>query len=401
MLHNSGASSFIVVQSTIALTTVRLDVEDEESMTLEELRAEIDRIDRRLVALLNERARVSERVGALKRASTDADAPIPIYHPDREEQVYLNAVASNQGPLSNAAIRAVYREILSSSRALQRPVRVGYLGPIATFTYEAARRHFGRSATLVPGRTVGDVFVDVQRGAVDYGLVPIENSTGGIVATTLDHLLDGELQICAQIELPVSQFLLSRGALEQISTVYSHPQALAQCRRWLAEHLPRAAQVETASTAAAAELAIEPTTAAISTESAAEVYDLPILARNIEDSATNVTRFFVVGHHSSGPTGHDRASIVFGVANRVGALQDALRALAENGVDLTRIESRPSRRRLWEYVFFVDVDGHPSEERITRALGALSQVCTFVRVLGAWAVDDGEATESGTMATIR
>jgi chorismate mutase/prephenate dehydratase len=338
-----------------------------------------------LVELLNRRARISERVGDIKRQG-GTEVALPVYQPDREQQVYANVWAANEGPLSADALRAIYREILSSSRALQRPVRVGYLGPMATFTYEAALGHFGRSATLVPCRTIGDVFAETQRGTVDYGVVPIENSTGGVVATTLDLLIDGDLQICAQMELPVSHFLLSRGTLDQITTVYSHPQALAQCRRWLSEHLPRAAQVETASTAAAAELARDVTAAAISTESAAEVYDLPILVRHLEDSSTNVTRFFVVGHHPSGPTGHDRGSIVFGVQNRVGALQSALQALAENGVNLTRIESRPSRRRLWEYVFFIDVDGHPAEERVGRALEALSPACTFVRVLGSWPI---------------
>lgn len=352
-------------------------------MTLEELRAQIDRIDREVVALLNERARVSERVGEIKRGDGN-QPPVRVYQPDREEQVYANVAAANEGPLSSEALRAIYREILSSSRALQRTVRVGYLGPVATFTYEAARRHFGRSSTLVPCATIGDVFAEAQRGTIDYGLVPIENSTGGVIATTLDHLLEGDLQICGQEELPVSHFLLSRGTLDQIKTVYSHPQALAQCRRWLADHLPGVNQVETASTAAAAEVARDPTTAAIATESAAEIYDLPVLARHVEDASTNLTRFFVVGPHASGPTGHDRAAIVFGVQNRIGALQQALQSLAENGVNLSRIESRPSRRRLWEYVFFVDVDGHPSEDRIRQALQTLSSACTFVRVLGSW-----------------
>lgn len=366
---------------------IGITLEEDKLMSLGELRAEIDRIDRQLVELLNERARVSERVGAFKRQSADANATnatMDVYQPDREEQVYRNALAANEGPLSDQAIRAIYREILSSSRALQRPLRVGYLGPVATFTYEAARRHFGRSATLVPCQSIGDVFAETQRGAVDYGLVPIENSTGGVVATTLDYLLDGDLEICSQVEFPVRHFLLSHGSLDQIRTVYSHPQALAQCRRWLSENLPGATQVETASTAAAAERATDPADAAIATESAAELYRVPILARNIEDAATNVTRFYVVGRHRSGPTGQDRSAVVFGVQDRVGALQDALRSLADNGVNLSRIESRPSRRRLWEYVFFVDLDGHPSEDRIARALEGLARVCTFVRVLGSW-----------------
>jgi chorismate mutase/prephenate dehydratase len=355
-------------------------------MNLEELRSEIDELDRQLVDLLNRRMRVSQRVGELKRAGPAAGGPLDVYVPDRETQLLAELERINPGPLPDAALRAIYREVLSASRALQRPLRVGYLGPPATFTYEAARRHFGHASDFVPCTTIADVFEAAERQSVDYGVVPIENSTGGAVASTLDELLETQLQICGQIELPVSHFLLSSGQLEQVKRVYSHPQALAQCRRWLAAHLPHAAQVETTSTAAAAELAREPDTAAISTESAAELYDLPILARRIEDLTTNVTRFLIIGQHMSGPTGRDRTALVFAVQDRVGALQDALRGLAENAINLTRIESRPSRRRLWEYVFFVDLDGHPRDEPVGRALDGLVNSCTFVRVLGAWPI---------------
>jgi chorismate mutase/prephenate dehydratase len=265
---------------------------------------------------------------------------------------------------------------------------VAYLGPVATFTYEATLRYFGPSATLVPCRTIGDIFAEAQRGSVDYGVVPAENSTEGAVTNTLDRLLENDLLISAEIKLAVSQYLLSRGTLDQIVTVYSHPQALAQCRNWLAAHLPKAAQVEATSTAMAAQLATSPDTAAISTRAAAELYHLPILVPNIEDVKTNVTRFLVIGDHMSEPTGRDRTAIVFGVDDRAGALWAALGALAENGINLNRIESRPSRRRLWEYVFFVDLDGHPSDELVKRALDALDRRSSFVRVLGSWHVGD-------------
>ncbi|HVC33446.1 MAG TPA: prephenate dehydratase [Chloroflexota bacterium] len=353
-------------------------------MTLEELRAEIDQADRDLVFLLNRRARISQQVGQIKREQAGVGREPHIYQPDREAQVYAQVDALNQGPLPNSALHAIYREILSSSRAVQRPLRVGYLGPVATFAYEAAKRHFGSEATVVPCRTIADVFVETEKRTVDYGVVPVENSTGGAVISTLDSFLETELQICAEILLPVSHNLLSRGKLDQITQVYSHPQALAQCRRWLAEWLPRATLVETASTALAAQMVQDEQSAAISTEAASEVYGLPLVARRIEDESTNVTRFLVIGPHRSEPTGHDRTALVFAVHDRVGALQDGLRWFAENAINLTRIESRPSRRRLWEYVFFVDLDGHPADDHVARAIEGLRQSCAFVRVLGTW-----------------
>lgn len=355
-------------------------------MTLGELRAEIDQVDRELVQLLNRRAKISQRVGEIKRAQAGDGHQPSVYQPDREAQVLRHVDDLNGGPLSDAALHAVYREILSSSRSLQRPLRIGYLGPIATFAYQAAKRHFGSSAIFVPCRTIPDVFTETEKRVVDYGVVPIENSTGGIVPNTLDRFLDTDLQICAEVALPVSHNLLSRGALEQITRVYSHPQALAQCRRWLAERLPHATQIETASTALAATMIDDPETAAISTEAASEVYEIPIVARSIEDEATNVTRFLVIGRQRSAPTGHDRTAIVFSIQDRAGALQEALREFAEHDINLTRIESRPSRRKLWEYVFFVDLEGHVTEEHIARALDRLTRSCSFVRVLGTWPV---------------
>src|SRR5579884_208812 len=355
-------------------------------MTLQELRKQIDAIDQELVQLLSRRARVSQQIGKLKGEQAGEGNEPRIYEPDREAQVFARVEAANEGPLSNDALRAIYREILSSSRALQRPLRVAYLGPIATFTYEAAKRHFGSSTVLISCPTISDVFLETQRQAVDYGVVPVENSSEGAVTYTLDRFMDTDLQVCAEISLRVSHFLLARRSLDQITKVYSHPQALAQCRGWLAQRLPRATQVETASTALAAQMVQDEQSAAISTEAASVVYGIPIVARHIEDNSTNVTRFLVIGRHMSAPTGHDRTAIVFAVHDRAGALRDALTWFADNDINLTRIESRPSRRRLWEYVFFVDLDGHPEDRPVRNALDGLARSCPFVRVLGAWPV---------------
>jgi chorismate mutase/prephenate dehydratase len=353
-------------------------------MELDELRAEMDEIDWELVQLLNRRAKLSLRIGETKRQHAPPGTPVPVYQPQREAQVLDQVSQANQGPLPDAALRAIYREILSSSRALQQPVRVAYLGPVGTFSYEAARLHFGSSTELVACRTIADVFLDTQKGTANFGVVPIENSTEGAVTPTHDRFLESDLQICAQIELPVTHNLLARGRLDQITTVYSHPQPLAQCRRWLADNLPRATQVETPSTAAAAALVRDESIAAIATESAALLNNVPILARHIEDVATNVTRFFVIGRERAGRTGHDRTALTFSVQNRAGALHEALKAIADNGVNLTRIESRPSRRRLWEYVFFVELDGHPDDPEVARSLGALDQCSAYVHILGSW-----------------
>ena len=355
-------------------------------MGLDELRAQIDQTDRELVALLNRRAELSLRVGESKRAQAGEAGALEIYQPAREAQVFAHISERNTGPLPDESLAAIYREILSASRALQRPLRIGYLGPVATFTYEAARRQFGSGSSYLPCQTIADVFFEAEKQTVDYGVVPIENSTGGAVTFTLDQFLETDLKICAAIELPITHNLLARGPLEKIERVYSHPQAFAQCRRWLAANVPSATQIETASTSRAAQLIEDESAAAISTESASEIYHVPIVARGIQDDSKNVTRFLVIGQHQGKRTGQDRTAVVFGVHDRVGALQDGLRHLAENHVNLTRIESRPSRRRLWEYVFFVDLDGHPEDERVANALAGLSQSCSFVRTLGAWPV---------------
>jgi chorismate mutase/prephenate dehydratase len=343
-----------------------------------ELQAELDALDAQIVQLLNRRAAL-----ALRSRRDQEESNLP-FRPDLDARTMELVAEASAGPLPGASIELIYREILSAERALQRPPRIGYLGPVGTFSYEAAVQQFGHGAVFIPCRTIADIFVETQRQAVDYGVVPVENSTEGAVTPTLDRLVDTDLQISAALELPVRHFLLSRGQLNQITRVYSHPQALAQCRRWLADNLPNASTVETSSTAAAAQQATGPDGAAISTESAAELYHVPIIARRIEDVASNVTRFFVIGPQMSRHSGRDRTAIVFSVEDRTGALYIALKWFAENGINLTRIESRPSRRRLWEYVFFVELEGHPDDEPVSLAITGLRQSSSFVRVLGAW-----------------
>jgi chorismate mutase / prephenate dehydratase len=272
-----------------------------------------------------------------------------------------------------------------------RPGRVGYLGPPGTFSYQAALQHFGPSAVLVPCRTIADVFTEAERRAVDYGVVPVENSTEGAVPNAVDRFLETDLLVCAEVGVRVSHFLMSNGRLDQIKQVYSHPQGLAQCRRWLAEHLPNAIQVETASTAGAAQLARSVDTAAIAPEAASALYDLPIIESRIEDIATNITRFLVIGQQMATRTGHDRTAIVFSVPDRAGALVAALNCFARHDISLSRIESRPSRRRPWEYVFFVDFGGHPDDDVVALGLSELRDMSEFVRVLGTWSIERPES----------
>lgn len=269
---------------------------------------------------------------------------------------------------------------------LARLIRVGYLGPPGTFSYQAAVQHFGQSATLVPCRTIVDVFTETERLAADFGVVPVENSTEGGVSHAVDRFLETNLQICGEVGVAVSHFLLSNGRLDQITQVYSHPQGLAQCRRWLAQHLPNAAQIETASTAGSAQLARAIDSAAIAPEAASQLYDLPIIAPHIEDISTNITRFLVIGQQMAVRTGHDRTAIVFSVEDRAGALVAALSCFSRHEISLSRIESRPSRRRPWEYVFFVDLGGHPSDGIVALSLSELRSICESVRVLGAWSI---------------
>jgi chorismate mutase/prephenate dehydratase len=353
---------------------------------LEDLRARIDALDHQLASLLQERAEISLRVGRAKAGAESA----PIFVPHRESEV-LGNVQSVPGPLDGAALASIYREILSTSRALQRPTRVAHLGPAATFGHQAALERFGSAAELDPCATHAEVFAAVEKGASDYGLVAFENSTEGPVNEVLDRLLDTSLQICAEISLPVSHTLLSRAnASHSLKRVLAHPQALAQTRNWLAEHLPGVAALPATSNGKAAELASQDSTGtvgAIAPRLAAEVYGLNVLAENIQDVPGNVTRFLVLARTAvTGATGHDKTAVVFSIRDRVGALRDLADAFASNSVNLSSIQSRPSRRRAWDYVFFVELDGHMSEDRVRAALTRAQEHTVFLKVLGSWPV---------------
>lgn len=349
-------------------------------MTLDSLRAAIDGVDNRILDLLRERAELVDQVGKIKEQSGES-----YYAPEREEALLQRLVAANRSRLPESSLRAIYREILSSMRALEQTITVAYLGPRTTFSHQAAVTHFGHAVQLQPERTIGEVFEAVERGRAHYGVVPIENSQEGSVNATLDRFMDTDAKICAQVFLPVELNLLGAGPLENVRKVYSHPQPFGQCRGWLAEHLPAAECIEVSSTARAAELAAaEKDAAAIAGSMAGEEFGLPVLAPSIQDAASNVTRFFVVGKKSARPSGRDKTSAMFAVKDQPGALAKALEPFEKAGISLTRIESRPSKRQAWEYYFFADFAGHAEDSGVAQALGELGKVCAFTRILGSY-----------------
>ncbi len=350
-------------------------------MGLDDLRAKIDQIDRRIVELLRERAKVAAEIGRVKHAQG-----LPAFDPAREQVVLDRVAAAETDPLPKSALRAIFTEIMSACRAIEEPVSVAYLGPEYTFSHLAALARFGHGAEYVECHSITEVFEAVEHGRARVGVVPVENSLSGTVAETLDCLLRGDLRILGEHYQRIEQSLLSKGTLESIKTVHSHPHAFAQCRRWLKENLPAAELVLAASTAAAARAAAEAgeTAAAIATAAAAEPYGLKVLARGIEDDPTNRTRFFVVGHGQTEPTGQDKTSLVFATPHRAGALHEALTSLRIYGINMTMIQSRPAQGRLWNYVFFVDIEGHERDEVVARALEDLAGRTSHLAVLGSY-----------------
>lgn len=359
----------------------RADCRETEGAEIAAQRAAIDRLDRRIVDLLNQRARCAQRIGGAKAAQG-----LPVLAPEREDQVMTAMATRNRGPLSPSALEGIFSEIIAACREVQSPPRVAFLGPANTFSHQAAVQFFGPAGDFAPQGRIEDVFDQVARGGCQAGVVPVENSIQGGVNLTLDLFLDHEVKICGEILARVSHVLMAQnGAREAIQAVYSHPQALAQCRKWLAENLPRARLMETASTAAAvAEAAGRSGAAAIGSLSAARDHSLQVLARDIQDNATNLTRFWVIGRQDAPPTGADKTSVIFSLPHRPGALHRALGALAERGVNLTRIESRPIRERPWEYAFFVDFEGHARQEKIEAVLQELGRRAVFLQVLGSY-----------------
>ena len=342
-------------------------------------RAAIDALDEKIVALLSERAKRAADIGKLK-------ANAGAYRPEREAEVLRRAAAANPGPLSDAALLRLFTEIMSACRALEEPITVAYLGPQGTFSEMALGKQFGGGVETLPCASIDEVFRSAETGAAAYAVVPVENSTDGAIGRTLDLMLATPLRICAEVVLRVQQNLMARKAtLKTIKKVYSHPQSLAQCNGWLAQHLPRAARLPVASNAEAARIAVkEAGAAAIGPEIAAERYGLKVLAGSIEDDAKNRTRFLVLGGHDAGPSGKDRTSLVMTTHNRPGSLLDLIASFSSAGVNMTRLESRPARTGQWEYYFYVDIEGHQQDAKVAQALAQLRDKAPFVKIFGSY-----------------
>ena len=353
----------------------------ESEKKLESLREKIDQLDGQLLELMNQRARLAQRIAEVK-----GDDGAKVYRPDREAEVLRRLTGGNPGPLSNRDVARLFQEIVSACRALQTPMTVAFLGPEGTFTEAAAFKHFGHSISVSPMDSIDAVFREVESGAANFGVVPVENSTEGVVNHTLDMFMQSKLSICGEVQLRIHHTLMAVGdGLDDIRRVYSHQQSLAQCRKWLDANLAHAGREAVSSNAEAARLAAEnPGTAAIAAQVAAELYELKVIARNVEDEPDNTTRFLVVGKLSVPRTGSDKTSVMFSVKNRPGALFELLESFKKRNVNMTRIESRPSPSGLWDYAFFVDIDGHESDDAIKAALADIDTHAAFFKVLGSY-----------------
>jgi len=346
------------------------------------LRKDIDTLDSELLSLLNRRAGLAQRVGELKQGA-------PAYRPEREAEILRRMAAENPGPLPGDRVATVFREVISACRGMEQDLRAAYLGPQGTFSEQAVQKHFGRAVEAIALASIDEVFRRAEAGDAEFAVVPVENSTEGVVGRTLDLLVATPLKICGEIELRVQQnFMLKEGDLKSVKRVYSHAQSLAQCQGWLNQNLPNAERVQVVSNADAARRASEePGTAAIAGVMASERFELNILARSIEDDPNNTTRFLVLGKLETASTGRDRTSLVMSAENKPGAVHALLSPLATNNVSMSRIESRPSRAAktgLWEYLFFIDVEGHRNDERVASALADLARKAPFLKVLGSY-----------------
>ena len=351
---------------------------------LKSLRDAIDAIDVKLIALLNERARLAQSVGTVK-----STVNAPVYRPEREAEVLRRVAALNAGPLSEAALTGVMREVISACRALERPLQVAYLGPAGTFSELAMIKQFGSGVAGVPCASIDEVFRAAETGSVEFAIVPVENSTEGAVSRSLDLLLVTPLKILAEVSVPVRHHLLTpTGTLDGIRRVYSHPQTFGQCVGWLNRNAPALERVNVASNAEAARLAaLDAMSAAIAGENAAALYGLSIAAEHIQDDPQNRTRFVVLGAQPTTPSGRDKTSLILSVANKAGAVYHMLTPLALHGVSMTRFESRPAKLGAWEYYFYVDIEGHESEPKTAEALRALREVCAYFKSLGSYPIE--------------
>ena len=347
---------------------------------LDRLREEIDRLDDRILEHINERAKIARRIGTLKAGQA--------YRPEREAQVLRRIKERNPGPLSSETVALLFREIMSACLALERPITVAYLGPRGTFSERAALKHFGLAAEAVAVASIDEVFRDVESGAADFGIVPVENSTEGAVGRSLDLMPQSPLKVCGEVIVRIHHNLMAKVAPKDFSAirrVFSHGQSLAQCHEWLNANLPKAERVAVASNAEAARRAAEePGSAAVAGDMAAEHYQLAILAANIEDEPNNTTRFLILGDYAPRPTGRDKTSLVLSARNKAGAVYEMLTPFAQRGVSMTKFESRPSRMALWEYLFFVDIEGHREDANVAEALAEVARIAGFLKVLGSY-----------------
>lgn len=349
-------------------------------MSLDELRKKIDRLDKEIVELLNERARVVIEVGRHKNKTGK-----PIYAPDREKKVFEKITKANKGPLPDRCLVAVWRELMSGSFFLERPLRIGYLGPGGSFSHTASMLKFGQSVEYESLTDIRSIFDEVSRGHCDLGLVPIENTTGGGVIETLDALIESDVKVCNEVLMAIHHNLLANCSLDKVKRIYSKPEVFAQCRNWLGSTCKDVERVPVASTARAAQMAAaEEGTAAIGSAIAAELYDLRIVCENIEDIANNVTRFLIIAKEDARPTGYDKTAILFSTAHKAGALSEVLDVFKRYKINLTNIESRPSRKREREYYFFMDFQGHRTKRNVQKAMDEAKKHCLQLSILGSF-----------------
>ena len=352
--------------------------------TLADFRAQIDQLDRQILELISERAKCAAEVGVYKRQNGDSESDF--YRPEREAEVLRHVMEKNPGPLPANEITRIFREIMSACLALEQKMNIAFLGPAGTYTEEAALKHFGHSVTTMAMNSIDEVFREVESGGASFGVVPIENSTEGVITHTLDNFMQSSLKIVGEVELPVHHQLLSiETDIEEVQIIYAHQQSLAQCRKWLDANMETIAKEPVASNAYAAMLAQKsPNAAAIASSSAAQKYGLNILASNIEDLPDHTTRFLIIGNKIVGPSGADKTSLLVSAPNKPGALHELLAPFAKHNVSMSRIESRPSRGVKWEYVFFLDLDGHCEDRSLKMALGELKKETELVNVLGSY-----------------
>jgi|SRR5690554_768656 len=353
--------------------------------TLQQLREQIDALDEKLQLMLNERATLAQSVAAVKWAE-EGDAPV-FYRPEREAQVLRMVKERNKGPLDAEVVARLFREVMSACLALEQQTKVAFLGPEGTFTHQAVLKHFGQGVTSVPMNAIDEVFREVEAGAANYGIVPVENSTEGVVTHTLDTFMESGLKICGEVELRIHHHLMIGPVTQRdsISRIYSHQQTLAQCRKWLDSHMPGVERVAVASNAQAAKrLKSEWNAAAIAGEMAAELYDMEIIHRNVEDRPDNTTRFIIIGKQDTPPSGNDKTSIIVSGKNRPGLLYSVLEPFKRHGINLTRLESRPSHAEKWNYVFFIDFEGHRDEVSVQNLLAELEADALTIRFLGSY-----------------